>query len=225
MKKTFTPKRCSFALSLHQLAAAFVLWLLAAVSPLDVRADGTVLYDGLYDRPTHYPDFSQPTAWSSTMSYFVYVRDANGSPLSNYEVAVYDQDGNLRHVGRSIGNQQELCTLTIPGQSGHTFSFKVIYGDFAAPTIVDAAETVSFRANAIVGGPLAPFWLTIPALALPGDVNRDGKVSISDMTALVKLLMDHPETFPLEADVNGDNQYDLQDVEALERLLLEDSTH
>ena len=220
MKKTFTPKRSSKGSSFHHLPSALILWLLAVLTPMAVHADGTVLYDGLYDRPTLYPDFMQPTTWSSTMSYFVYVRDVYGHPLSNYEVAVYDEEGNLRHVGRSIGSQQELCTLTIPGQSGHTFHFKVIYGDFAAPTIVDAAETVGFKANAIVGGPLAPFWLTIPALALPGDVNRDGKVSISDMTALVRLILDDPETFPLEADVNCDSLFDLQDVEALEQLLL-----
>lgn len=203
------------------LLVLFSAWLVQMATPSSaVAGNSATKYDQSYDRPTHFPTFSQPTTWAATMSYFVYVRDVNGNKLSNYEVAVYDQDGSLRHVGRSIQEQGELCTLTIPGQSGHTFTFKVIYGDFEDPTIVDASESIPFKANAVVGGPANPFWLTIPALPITGDVNGDGKVSISDMTALVSLLLQRPATIPQGADVNGDTKLNLQDVTALKEILL-----
>lgn len=218
MRKSFS-ERTSY--TLHSTLFSYLLPLFLFLLPLSVFGAEGVKYDGLYDRPTHFPTFTQPTAWAGTMSYFVYVRDTAGNPISNYEVAVYDQDGLLRHVGRSISSQGELCTLTIPGQSGHTFTFQVLYGDFDSPTIVDAEETVKFKANAIVGGPRSPFWLTIPVPEIPGDVNRDGTVTIADVAALVALLIQPGATFPATADVNNDTHVNLDDVYALERLILE----
>lgn len=228
MRKSFS-ERTSY--TLHSTLFSYLLPLFLFLLPLSVFGAEGVKYDGLYDRPTHFPTFTQPTAWAGTMSYFVYVHDTSGRPLTNYEVAVYDQDGLLRHVSRSISSQDELCTLTIPGQGGHTFTFKVIYGDFASPTIVDAEETVQFKANAIVGGPFNPFWLTIPVPVIPGDVNGDGEVSIVDVAELVSLLIAHPEgsptigtgegEAPAAADVNGDTHVDLADVIALRQLILQ----
>lgn len=137
---------------------------------LQARADD--LYDGLYDRPTHFPDFSQPTDWPTTMSYFVCVRiNNNDKRLHNYEVAVYDQKGNMRQCGRSITAQKELCTLTIPGEAGDTLHFKVIYGSFDKPTISDVSETCRFVTNDNVGTLDNPFWLTMPLSTGIHDIN------------------------------------------------------
>lgn len=131
------------------------------LEPSSLYADGA--YDGIYDRPSYFPDFTVPTDWPSTMTYFVCAR-LSGARLHNYEVAVYDQDNNLRAIGRSVASQQELCTLTIPGEVGDEFHFKVIYGDFLNPTIVDAPEYCSFSANEIMGNLDYPYWLTISEL-------------------------------------------------------------
>ena len=136
--------------------------LLLTFSVIQAFADDAI-YDELYNRPTYFPDWKQPSEWPVTMSYFTCARmGKNGDRLYNYEVAVYDQNNKLRHCGRSIAWQRNLCTLTIPGGYGDVFHFKVIYGDFVNPTIVDVPETCSFVANDNIGGLLKPFWLTIP---------------------------------------------------------------
>lgn len=138
------------------------------------------VYDGLYNRPTHFPDFVMPSDWPSTMTYFV-CASLDGGRLHNYEVAVYDQNGNLRQTGRSIASQQELCTLTIPGDPGDTFHFKVIYGDFDNPVIVDVPETCEFVANDNVGNMDYPFWLTIKTsgVSLPQATQKEAKTDVT----------------------------------------------
>ena len=114
----------------------------------------------------------------------------HGDKLTNYEVAVYDQNDKLRCIDRSITDQKNRCTLTIPGTEGDTFHFKVLYGDFKNPTIVDVPETCKFITNDIVGLPADgdPFWFTVPVEpkllcwtnALDGDADKT--FSVSDIT-------------------------------------------
>ena len=56
---------------------------------------------------------------------------------------------------------------------------------------------------------------------LVGDVNRDGKVDIADLTALVNYLISHEGDYDLEAaDMNHDGDVTTADVEPLVNLLL-----
>lgn len=149
------------------IALIFTAWLAV---PLSAHAeDGDY---GQYDRPTYFPDFTMPTNWASTMTYFVCARIGN-ERLHNYEVAVYDQNNGLRATGRSVASQQELCTLTIPGEAGDEFHFKVIYGDFANPTIIDVPETCTFSANEIIGNLEYPYWLTLPEPTAIKSINKE----------------------------------------------------
>ena len=124
------------------------------------------LYDGLYDRPTYVPDWKQPSTWPNAMYYLCDVRSgaANGPQVTSYEVAVYDQNDKLRFCGRSIPKDNNLSMLTIRGEEGDVFHFKVVYGDdFQNPTIVDVPElTVAFKTNDEKGTPTDPFLLIIP---------------------------------------------------------------
>ena len=81
------------------------------------------------------------------MTAFVQAYDAEGNKLENYEVAVYDQDGELRAVGRSISSQQSLCSLTIMGTEGDMFSFRILSGDFDNPDIRNTEATCEFLTN------------------------------------------------------------------------------
>ena len=126
------------------------------------------LYDGLYDRPTYFPDFKLTTKYPNNMTYITCARwGRNGDRLTNYEVAVYDQNNELRCIGRSqsTGVSNYRCTLTIPGTEGEHFHFQVLYGDdFQNPTIVDVPQTCEFFTNDVVGHPSDgdPFWFTVP---------------------------------------------------------------
>ena len=57
---------------------------------------------------------------------------------------------------------------------------------------------------------------------LLGDMNGDGNISISDVTALIDLLLSGGE-MPLGADVNGDNKISISDVTSLIDLLLSEN--
>ena len=55
---------------------------------------------------------------------------------------------------------------------------------------------------------------------LIGDVNQDGKVSINDVTALIRYLLSDASLAPAEADVNGDGRVTINDVTTLINMLL-----
>lgn len=148
MKKIFQP-----------LSWLLLLWWMGSAVAF---ADDTK-YDLYYDRPTYFPDFRPPTDHPNNMSYFTCAHvGRHGERMTNYEVAVYDQDGKLRCTGRSIAEDDYICTLTIRGTEGETFHFRVLYGDFENPTIVDVPETCEFITNDIVGSRSNPYWLTLP---------------------------------------------------------------
>jgi hypothetical protein len=54
---------------------------------------------------------------------------------------------------------------------------------------------------------------------MPGDVNGDGGINISDVTSLINLLLSAGE-ISVGADVNGDGQVNISDVTALINRLL-----
>lgn len=83
-----------------------------------------------------------------------------GPRIENYEVAVYDQNNQLRHCNRSMAKDDHLCVLTIRGTEGDEFHCQIIYGDFVNPTIVDVEETFGFKTNALVGSNESPYILT-----------------------------------------------------------------
>lgn len=134
----------------------------------DTTPDTDGLYDGLYDRPTYFPEWEQPDTWANAMYILCDVReeDAEGLRVLSYEVAVYDRNGDLRHCGRSLAEQDHYCVLTIRGEDGEDeFRFQVVYGDdFAQPEIAEIADvTVPFETNVSIGTTAEPFLLLVPA--------------------------------------------------------------
>ena len=63
------------------------------------------------------------------------------------------------------------------------------------------------------------FNYTIPGTVVPGDVNGDGTVSISDVTSLIDILLGGT-TSPAAADVNVDGTVSISDVTSLIDMLL-----
>ncbi len=144
-----------------------VLLMAVTAGAWDTEPDAEGLYDGLYDRPTYFPEWQQPDTWENAMYILCDVReeDADGKRVPSYEVAVYDQNGELRHCGRSLPRQDHYCVLTIRGEDGvDEFHFQVLYGeDFVQPEIVDIADvTVPFVTNMSIGTTEEPFLLLVP---------------------------------------------------------------
>ena len=55
---------------------------------------------------------------------------------------------------------------------------------------------------------------------LPGDVNADGRVNVSDVTALVNMILRIEPTNFDTADVNGDRRVNTSDLTALINIIL-----
>jgi len=102
-------------------------------------------------------------------------------------------------------------------------------------TDVDQTITLAALADGEAIGKNPSEWVvaqyTIPALApsfVEGDVNRDGKVTIADVTALITALMsqnfDETDTFlPDAGDMDGDGSIKINDVTALIGMLMNGS--
>ena len=56
--------------------------------------------------------------------------------------------------------------------------------------------------------------------SVPGDVNNDGKVNVSDVTALVNMILGVSAMDQERADVNGDGKVNVSDVTALINIIL-----
>lgn len=177
------------------------------------------VYDDIYNRPTYYSDFEQPTTWSDAM-YVLCRVEANGGALSikNYEIAVYDNKGVLHHCNRSLYNTDGLCMLTIPGERSEELHFKVLFGDYTIPTIVDAENTLIFKANTILGQS-TPYVISIGTVNIIGDVTGNSNVNIVDICHLIQILR-QLEPANKRADVYEDDVYDLKDLEELKKIIL-----
>ena len=72
----------------------------------------------------------------------------------------------------------------------------------------------------IDGGPSNPGYFTAKQDFQRGDVNGDGNVTISDVTALIDLLLGGGTINNPAADCNGDSNVTISDVTALIDFLL-----
>ena len=57
------------------------------------------------------------------------------------------------------------------------------------------------------------------AQTLRGDVNGDGNVDVSDVTALINMILG-TEPMSAKADINGDGKVDVSDITALINLII-----
>lgn len=178
---------------LHIILAVASLMIGMPVAAWDNEPDATGKYDKYYDRPTHYPEFTQPNTWPNAEYYLVCARlYENGARIENYEIAVFDQNGALRHCSRSMAKDNDLCVLTIRGEEGDEFHCQIIYGDFANPTIIDATEHFGFKTNDIIGTAAEPFSLTGPT---PTSIKSAKMSNVSTPSGCYNLLgmhIDHP---------------------------------
>lgn len=93
------------------------------------------------------------------------------------------------------------------------------FSDVRALRTGDYEITLSLEQNYVIIGMLEPAYQL-------GDVNKDGKVSIADVTTLINVLLSGNVTVetdnysPAAANVNGDDKISIADVTALINLLL-----
>ncbi|MBQ8051896.1 MAG: VCBS repeat-containing protein [Bacteroidaceae bacterium] len=141
---------------------------------------------------------------ASVLSYNIYVRDeetGNVSMILPADIAT----GRLKTLQDMQNAVRGLLSYTIKPKNGKRFTIGVQTIDPAFVTSAFATTTLS--------------------LTSPGDVNKDGSITIADVTALVNIILgkDNGDT-PLydhsAADVNADGIISIADVTALVNLIL-----
>ena len=157
----------------------------------------------------------------------------NGSPVTNYsgmEVAAF--------VGDECRGVMEPQQLEVDGQtvtygymrlrsnqaSGETFTFRMYNSTTDQEVTLTPSATFTFESMGIQGLPSNPILLSASTY-LVGDVNRDGDVTVTDVTALVDIILggDAIEPFVYDhvaADLNGDHTITITDVTALVNIIL-----
>ncbi|MGM9868050.1 MAG: dockerin type I domain-containing protein [Sodaliphilus sp.] len=83
---------------------------------------------------------------------------------------------------------------------------------------VPASATSQMLYIYVPGNGLAAYKLS--KTTLRGDVNLDGKVDVSDVTALVNIILNNDASNLEIADLNGDSKIDVSDVTALINIIL-----
>lgn len=123
-----------------------------------------------------------------------------------------------------------------PGVASYTFEYST---DDNTQTITNintksymldhliAGATYSYKVKTLYVDGTESAWSNTQTITLPqdqivivGDVNKDGRVTIADVTALINMLLSGEDVFP-EADVHQDNRLSIADVTALINMLLE----
>ena len=90
-----------------------------------------------------------------------------------------------------------------------------------------AGTTYTYRVKAVYTDGTESAWSNTETVTLPGggpayergDVNRDGKVNIGDVTTLINMLLSNAE-YDAQADCSLDGRMNIGDVTALIQYLL-----
>jgi hypothetical protein len=89
-----------------------------------------------------------------------------------------------------------------------------------AGTTFDAEHIDAAYAH-VDGGADNPGYFTAKSTYSVGDVNKDGKITIADVTALVNIILGKTTTYDERlADVNDDKKVTIADVTALVNIIL-----
>ena len=144
----------------------------------------------------------------------------------------------INHDGFSdvIKSKKHAITLVNDGQHGTvTVVAKAMSGESVTITVtpdsgymLDTIEVKDANGNDV---PLSDMSFTMPKsdvtitvtwklAGVKGDVNRDGNVDISDVVALVNIILNSSSDHQAEADLNNDGDIDISDVVALVNIIL-----
>ena len=157
----------------------------------------------------------------------------NGSPVTNLagmEVAAFVGDecrGVMEQQQYEVDGQTVTfgyLRLRSNQPTDETFSFRLYIARTGQEVELTSSTTFTFESLGMQGLPSAPVLLSA-SLSIVGDINRDGAVTVSDVTALVNIILggdaNEPYLYDHEAaDLNGDNDINVSDVTNLVNLIL-----
>lgn len=129
----------------------------------------------------------------------------------------------LSYIGRAAFYGTNLITLTCQAMEPPAIADEDCfwhYGSFSDATLKVPAPALDRYRN-------ADYWCLFPLMVGNGDVDGNGRTTISDVTALIDYLLggeDGPSSL-VAADMNNDNRITISDVTCLIDLLLLEGRH
>lgn len=149
-----------------------------------------------------------------------------------YEVAAFVGD-ECRGVGEFLtvkdGNEQDVKYGYLRVRSNvvgnETVTFKVYDKNAGVEYDLTPASAVTFSSDDVIGLPSSPFVLAFPKEEEPvllGDVNGDGIINASDVSAVINNILKRANTVFIEAaaDMNGDGIINASDVSQIINIIL-----
>ncbi|MDO4512161.1 MAG: dockerin type I domain-containing protein, partial [Bacteroidales bacterium] len=175
-----------------------------------------------YNAPaTSYPRFWNYTSTSLALPY-AYRRVRQNQPLACSSIT-------LNHSERTVtlGEQDTIMVkatvapvkATDKRVTWHSSNPDVatVKGGIVHPV---GMGTAIITATTVSGGLTAEMRLTVNGAALLGDVNGDGEVNVTDVTALVNHILGTTQYPTAQADINADGEVNVTDVTALINIIL-----
>ncbi len=170
---------------------------------------------------TTYQDAKQITPVGST-----FVKAEDGTKVDPEEIALEEISQADIHKYVWIKN----ATLVNDSTNYYTISDETLdmtlFNKFnKTVTMPEVLEGKTFEVKAFVSLykgvlQLYPVEVVDPSALLQGDVNRDGKVNVSDVSALINMILGITEKDMESADVNRDGKVNVSDVSALINIIL-----
>ena len=162
----------------------------------------------------------------------VYIKDPTTSPNNWSSVWVYAWD-DAGVISDTWPGQQITATKTVKGDRFYYRTFNVTSEDYVFNVVLSQGDNQHQSVD--VTGIHKDIYLQITSTTnkytvaditdqysrLPGDVNNDGEVNVSDVTALISIILASDQHEVVDGtDVNEDGEMNISDVTALISIIL-----
>ncbi len=194
-----------------------------AITPPEWGSDDVFMENVYEDAPLYVPEGTVEDYMDDT---FYWGQFAKIRAIGSVDVLATSISLNFTQMTLKVGRVYKLRATVLPeettdkGVAWASSDPNVASVDQTGRVTAVAAGTATITATTVDGSNLSAscIFTVIPA-EIPGDVNGDSQVNITDVTALVNMLLtdDNP---PAAADVNGDSLVNITDVTALINMLL-----
>lgn len=155
------------------------------------------------------------------------VKSGEGAPVEPEELALEDLSQDMIHQYVTIPGVVLTATETADTYTGNDGTVDLqVFNKFASA--VKIPETLAGKTFTVTGFvakykdqlQLLPVEVKDEAGSIPGDINGDGIVNVSDVTALISKILGEAEYSDSVCDINGDGVVNVSDVTALVNLIL-----
>ena len=159
-------------------------------------------------------------AYQYDMTAYVQLTDG-GFPLqdySDYEIAAFVGD-ECRGIAQIVSATKPYGLIRIRSNEaeGEQVTFRVF--KFSTMQVINFYDVaIEFTSQGIEGLPSAPISLELNHKKLPGDVNGDGVVNISDVNKVINVILSTGNN--MTCDVNGDGTVNITDINYIINLIL-----